>query len=70
MNSIKHEHSCKIICIFCPRNLYIFANSVDPDGMQHRAVFLLGLYSLQNTQLGVQRPVHISHVLTLLKIKF
>ena len=39
--------------VFCLKIFFTFANSVDPDEMQHYAAFHLGLHCLQFTRLGL-----------------
>ena len=46
----------KNIVIFCLKIFFIFANSVEPDEMQHFAAFHLGLHCLQKYSFrGIQR---------------
>ena len=33
--------------VFCLNTIFTFANSVDPDEMQHNAAFHLGIHCLQ-----------------------
>ena len=50
--SIVHIKGCPVIiflkyCFFCPKIVFTFTNSVDPDKMQHYTAFYLGLHCLQ-----------------------
>ena len=44
-------HNLKKNVIFCLKFFFTFANSVDPDEMQHYAAFYLGLHCLQKSLL-------------------